>query len=178
MPLLFTSTLTYERDTTDIKYIPSQTDSTEQRFSEDKTESMLINITILYQILIQNEWLKFKHSDFLSIIFSIDNAVSELCHFTCLFYTLQSMEPQRYLVHKKAKLCKTCVVTVIEPKLPFRLSYLDLRQQKIACKSNRKPHFLKLYCNDENKNIQDVYNFSIMVHAFLNCHCLALVKIC
>ena len=54
----YITTQIYERDTFDLISIPSQTDITEQRFSEDITLSLLTNSTILYQcyqILIQNE---------------------------------------------------------------------------------------------------------------------------
>ena len=49
--IVYTSTLTYEKDPFDLKAIRSQTDITEQRFSEDITVSMLTNGILLYQIL-------------------------------------------------------------------------------------------------------------------------------
>ena len=52
--IVYTSTLTYEKDPFDLKAIPSQTDITEQRFSED----IIVSLN-LYQILIQNEKLNF-----------------------------------------------------------------------------------------------------------------------
>ena len=52
---VYITTLTYERDTFCLKSIPSQTDITKQRFSEDISVSMLTYSTILDQILIQNE---------------------------------------------------------------------------------------------------------------------------
>ena len=52
---IYISTLTYEKDPVDLKCIPSQTDNTEQRFSEDKTVHMLISGTILYHNLIRNK---------------------------------------------------------------------------------------------------------------------------
>ena len=52
---VYISTLTYEKDTFDLKSIPSQKGITEQRFSDVVTRGILINSTILYQILIQNE---------------------------------------------------------------------------------------------------------------------------
>ena len=50
--IVYISTLTYEKDSCDLKAIPSQTDITEQQISEDMTVIMLTNCIILCQILI------------------------------------------------------------------------------------------------------------------------------
>ena len=58
---VYITTLTYERDTFDLKFIPSQNDITEQPFEKNITVSMLQNSTIIYQIFIKNELLKSMH---------------------------------------------------------------------------------------------------------------------
>ena len=47
---VYISTLTNKRDPFDLKFIPSQTDITEQQFSEDISVSMFTNSTIHDQI--------------------------------------------------------------------------------------------------------------------------------
>ena len=59
-------------------------------------------------------------------------------------------------VQRQEKLCKMCVVTVIENNFTFLLTNFDLRQQKNAKKSNRKQCYLKRHFDDEKKMIQEV----------------------
>ena len=53
--IVYTTELTYGRDTFDLKSIPYQKDITEQNVLGDISVSMLTSRTILYHILIQNE---------------------------------------------------------------------------------------------------------------------------
>ena len=58
--IVYISILTDQRDTFDLKAIPSQKDITEQPFLESISVRMFHNSTISYQIVAHNELLKSK----------------------------------------------------------------------------------------------------------------------